>query len=62
MPFSQLTLTVVITVPPGCPFLCLAGLVGTDWLSLLASGEKVPQSAGNTRREKRRDEEREEVK
>lgn len=26
MPFSQLTLTVIITDPPGCPFLCLAEL------------------------------------
>lgn len=35
--------------------------IGTDWLSLVASGEKVPQSAGNTRREWRMDEEWEEV-
>lgn len=39
-PFSQLTLTMVITVPPRCPFLCLAGILAQTGCPSLRRGRK----------------------
>lgn len=41
MPFSQLTLTVIITDPPGCPFLCLAELLAQTHCPGLHRGESA---------------------